>query len=123
VNAERLPYEDSNFDIIIFSTVFTSILESTMKRNVSMEALRVLKSGGIIIYYDFFYDNPRNRDVRGVKKREIYELFPSCNIYLKRITLAPPLARLIAPYSYFACYVFEKLRIFNTHYLGLIRKK
>jgi hypothetical protein len=28
----------------------------------------------------------------------------------------------LAPYSFLICALLEKLRIFNTHYLGLIRK-
>jgi hypothetical protein len=91
-----------------------------MKRNIAKEMLRVLKNHGIILWYDFIYNNPKNPDVRGVKKKEIYELFPSV-IYLNRITLAPPITRLLAPYSYLACYLLEKVKIFNTHYLGIIK--
>jgi len=85
--------------------------------------LRVLKPEGIIIWYDFHINNPKNPDVRGVKKKEIHELFPNCEIYLKRITLAPPLTRLIAPCSPLVCYILEKLRIFNTHYIGVIKRR
>mgnify|MGYP001573073240 CR=1 len=67
-------------------------------------------------------NNPENSDGRGVKKKEIYKLFPNCYISLKRITLAPPITRFIAPYSYLACYLLEKLKIFNTHYIGIIKK-
>jgi hypothetical protein len=38
-----------------------------------------------------------------VKKREIHRLFPRCHIQLRRITLAPPLVRLLAPYTWLAC--------------------
>lgn len=57
-----------------------------------------------------------------VKKQEIYELFPNCKIDMKRITLAPPIIRLIAPYSWLACYLLEKMNVFNTHYVGVIKK-
>ncbi len=93
-----------------------------MKKNIAMEALRVLKPSGLIIYYDFYYNNPKNRNVKKVKKSEIYELFLDCDIELKRITLAPPLVRMIAPYSYLACYILECSRIINTHYLGIISR-
>ena len=59
--------------------------------------LRVLKPGGLILWYDFHVDNPHNRDVQGVRKREIFELFSGCDIRLHRITLAPPIVRLVAP--------------------------
>ena len=85
--------------------------------------LRVLKPYGIILWDDYHVNNPKNLDARGVKKREIHELFPNCNIYLKRITLSSPLTRFIAPYSFLLCYLLEKLKVFNTHYLRVIRKK
>lgn len=122
-NAEKLPYGDKEFDLILTFTVFSSILDNTMKQNIAKEMLRVLKPEGIILWYDYFRDNPKNPDVRGVKKKEIYELFPNCSIYLKRVTLAPPIARLIAPRSFLLCYLLEKIPLLRTHYLGVIRKK
>jgi ubiquinone/menaquinone biosynthesis C-methylase UbiE len=121
-NAEKLPYGADFFDIVICFTVFTSILDKKVKENLAKEMLRVLKKEGLILWYDYFLDNPSNPDVRGVKKEEIYELFPDCSIRLKRITLAPPIARLIAPRSWLACYILESLKLLNTHYLGIIRK-
>jgi hypothetical protein len=84
---------------------------------------RVLSPQGIIIWYDYHMDNPYNSNVRGVKKKEIRELFPDCDIELHRIILAPPLVRILAPCSLLLCYLLEKLSILNTHYLGVIRKK
>lgn len=121
-NAVKLPYENESFDIVIQFTVFTSILNFEMKKAIANEMLRVLKSDGVIIWYDYFMDNPKNLDVKGVKKKEIYEMFFGCSIYLKKITLAPPITRAIAPYSILICCLLEKLRIVNTHYLGMIRK-
>ena len=122
-NAENLPYPNDYFDIVMQFTMFTSIFDDSMKRNIAKEMLRVLKSDGIILWYDFIYNNQKNPDVRGVKKKEIYELFPNCEIRLEQITLAPPLTRMIAPYSYFTCYLLEKLKVFNTHYIGVIIKQ
>lgn len=116
-----LPSE--GFDLVVQSTVFTSILEPTLKRQVASEMLRILKRDGVILWYDFHVDNPRNPDVRGVKKREIHQLFPGCRIELRRITLAPPLLRVLAPYSWLACYLLGQMPWLCTHYLGVIRKR
>jgi ubiquinone/menaquinone biosynthesis C-methylase UbiE len=131
-NAESLPYQDSFFDIILCFTVFTSIFDKTMKQNIAKEMLRVLKpqssalstqhSSGFILWYDYHINNPKNPDVRGVKAEEIHELFPDCQISLKRITLAPPLARTVAPHSSILCQLLEKIPLLCTHYLGIIRK-
>lgn len=103
-------------------TVFTSILDESIKKNIATEMLRVVKTQGIIIWYDYYVNNPKNHDVKKVRKEEIYNLFSNCEIHLKRITLAPSLARAIAPCSMLTCYFLEKLIIFNTHYLGIIKK-
>ena len=93
-----------------------------MKLNIAIEMVRVLKPRGIILWYDFHINNPKNSDVRGIKKMEIGELFVNCDILVKRITLAPPIVRRIAPYSWLASYLLEKLKIFNTHYIAIIYK-
>lgn len=122
-DASSLPYNDGFFNIVIQFTLFTSILDITMKKRIASEMLRVLKPDGIIIWYDFHRDNPRNPDVRGVKKKEIFKLFPDCTIYLKRVTLAPPIARILVPFSVILCELLEKFRFLCTHYLGVIRRK
>jgi len=122
-NAEYLPYEDCFFDMVLCFTVFSSILCKKMKENVAKEMLRVLKAEGFVFWYDYHMDNPKNPDVRGVKKQEIFALFPNCSIQLKRVTLAPPLARLLAPYSWLVCHFLEKIPALCTHYLGVIRNQ
>ena len=84
--------------------------------------LRVVKPHGLILWYDFHMNNPKNPDVRGVKEPEIRQLFANCHIQLRLITLAPPLLRNLAPYSWLACAFLERIKIFNTHYLGTIQK-
>ena len=121
-NAESLHHESGYFDIIISFTLFTSILDQAMKINVAREMLRVLKSGGIVLWYDYHINNPWNPDTRGLAKSEIVQLFSGCDIVLERTTLAPPVARAIAPRSFLACFFLEKIKLFDTHYIGYIRK-
>ncbi len=121
-NAEQLPYEDAFFDIVLQFTVFTSILDPTMRKNVAREMVRVLRPQGIIVWYDYFLNNPRNPDVRGVGRREIRRIFPGCRILLSRLTLAPPLARAVAGRSPSLAYLLQGLPFLCTHYLGVIRR-
>jgi SAM-dependent methyltransferase len=122
-NAEELPYENKLFDIVLLFTVLTSVFDPKMKKNIASEALRVLKPAGIIIYYDYRYNNPWNPDVRGIGKNEIRSLFPDCGLNFSLTTLAPPIIRVIAPYSWLLCYLMEKIPLLRTHYLAIIRKK
>ncbi len=121
-DASHLLWPDSSFDIVLQSTVFTSILDESMRRAVAEEMMRVLKPGGVIIWYDFLCNNPANPNVRGVGKREITSLFHDCQVRLWRITLAPPIARRLVSWAWIAGLLLEKLRFLNTHYFGLIRK-
>lgn len=121
-NASKLEFPDASFDIVFQCVVFTSVLDPALRQQIAAEMLRVLKRDGLLLWYDYHIDNPTNPDVRGVKKQEIFKLFPGCHITLQRITLAPPLARRLVPYSLIACYLLERLKILNTFYLGAIRK-
>jgi len=121
-DSSNLQYPDDYFDIVMQFTVFTSIYDVELKKKIASEMLRVLKVDGIIVWYDFHIDNPKNPDVKRVKKNEIHSLFPNCEIFLKRITLAPPIARKIAPFSITLCQILEKIPFLCTHYLGIIQK-
>jgi ubiquinone/menaquinone biosynthesis C-methylase UbiE len=121
-NAARLEFADGSFDIVLQATAFTSMLDAALKQRVAAEMLRVLSPGGIILWYDFRFDNPRNPDVRGVNKRESEKLFPGCRIALRRTTLLPPLLRVLARYSWLACHALSALPWACTHYFGTIRK-
>ena len=111
-----------SFDIVLQSMVFTSILESAVRRQVAQEMLRLVKPGGLINWYDYRINNPRNPDVRAVTRREIGRLFPCCTIDLRRVTLAAPLARQIAPRAPALAHVCGTSPWLCTHYLGVIRR-
>src|SRR5688572_18880690 len=93
-SAAQLPFASEKFDLVLQSTVFTSILDPDLKQRVATEMLRVVKFDGLMLWYDYHVNNPWNRDVRGVKRSEIVRLFPDCRIDLERTTLVPPLTRL-----------------------------
>ncbi len=122
-SAADLDFETESFDLVLQSTMFTSILDPEMRQRIAEEMQRVVRPGGLILWNDFFLRNPRNRDVRPVGKREIHQLFPGCDIELNRVGLAPPLARALAPRSYLACYLLARIRPICTHYLGAFRKR
>jgi ubiquinone/menaquinone biosynthesis C-methylase UbiE len=120
-NASELPWPDAFFDVVLQATVFTSILDSDFKRAVAAEMIRVVKPDGLILWYDFRFDNPWNPHVRGIGAGEMKRLFPGCSFRLKRVTLLPPLARRIVPVSWIAALILEKIPLLRTHILACIR--
>jgi SAM-dependent methyltransferase len=122
-SAVDLPWSDDAFHLVCQHTVFTSILDTHMKAQVASEMDRVLRPGGAILWYDFMYDNPGNPDVRGIKAAEIRALFPHFDIRLRRITLAPPIARRLPERLLPVVYpLLSAIPILRTHYLGLLHK-
>lgn len=115
-----LPYPNESFDLVLQYTAFTSLLDGKIKAEIAQEMLRVLRPEGAILWYDFWL-NPTNPQTRGIRPREIRELFPGCRFVFRRVTLAPPLARRLVPFSWITAALLEKLVFLNTHYLVVIR--
>jgi SAM-dependent methyltransferase len=122
-NAEQLPFDDARFDLVLQSTVFSSILDRQVRQKVAAEMLRVLSPGGLIVWYDARFDNPRNASFAGVSRREIAALFPRCRLRLTSLTLAPPIARWLAPRCPGAYYALGALPFLRTHWLGFIQPR
>src|SRR5262249_40610260 len=86
------------FDVVMASTLFTSMLDSTHRQRVADVAWRLVKPGGAALLYDFSGNQPWNRRVRKLPLREVRALFPRASRRVQRITLAPPIARHV-PYG------------------------
>ncbi|SRR6266581_3204385 len=121
-NAAALAFPEASVDLVLQFTVFTSVLDPTMRKCIAAEILRVLKPEGFMLWYDFYVNNPSNPDVRGVRKNEIRKLFACSRIRLQRITLAPPIGRIVGRYSPLLYQLLSRTKILCTHYLGLIQK-
>ncbi|HEY7894250.1 MAG TPA: class I SAM-dependent methyltransferase [Gemmatimonadaceae bacterium] len=121
-SAAALPFADGAFDIVLQSTVLTSVLDSIVRQRIAAEMLRVLSPRGLVLWYDFLVDNPRNRDVRGVRRRDLSRLYPGCKIDVRRVTLAPPLARFLAPRMWTVAALLAALPFMCTHYAGTVRR-
>ena len=90
--------EDRSWDVVVASLVFTSILEDSFRRALAEKLLRLTAPGGLVLCYDFWCDNPRNADVRGLPRRDVRQLFRGAGaIEFRSVTLAPPIARRIGP--------------------------
>jgi SAM-dependent methyltransferase len=121
-NAEALPFPDGAFDLVLLFTALSSILNDEMRQNVAAEARRLLRPGGAIVWYDFRFDNPFNRNVRGIGQRGIRRLFPDFLARMRSLTLAPPLARRLGVLTQRLYPILARLPFLRTHYLGLLIK-
>ncbi len=92
-DALALPFDAASFDLVLQYTVFSSLLDDAFQQRLAGAMWRWVKPGGAVLWYDFAFDNPRNADVRGVPVARLRRLFPEAVVDLRRVTLAPPLAR------------------------------
>ena len=121
-NAERLEFPDGEFDLVLALTLFSSIQDQHMARNVSTEIQRVLKPDGAVLWYDFRYDNPSNRNVHAMNKAAVRSLFPGLKGRLAAVTLLPPLARRLGPLTPALYPVLAAAPPLRTHLVGLLSK-
>lgn len=116
-NAIEIPI-NKKFDIIFQSTVFTSILNQKDREKLSAKMLELLNPNGIILWYDFIYNNPKNEHVKKVNVNELKLLFSTAKkIYYNKITLAPPIGRKIGP-----LYKIFNIPVLRSHILAVIKK-
>jgi SAM-dependent methyltransferase len=121
-DAASLPWEDDVFQLVVASTVFTSILNVETRCKVAAEISRVPAPGGALLWYDFAVNNPRNQNVRKVGRSELRRLFPALQGEIRSITLAPPLARCFAPRSIALATLLEAIPWLRTHLIAALVK-
>jgi SAM-dependent methyltransferase len=121
VSATDLPFDDGRFDLVCQCVVFSSLLDRQAARRVAAEMRRVLRTDGLIVWYDLRVDNPRNPQVRGIGRAELAALFPGCALDIESLTLAAPLARLLAPRAWPLAAALARLPALRTHLLAGIR--
>ena len=121
-DALTLDLPAAHFDLVLQSTVFSSLLDADFQSRLAQAMWRWLKPGGCIVWYDFTVNNPRNPDVRGVPLARVRSLFPNGQFKAERLTLAPPIARAVSRIHPCLYPVFNSLPWLRTHVLAWIQK-
>jgi SAM-dependent methyltransferase len=121
-DASSARIEPASQDIAFQSVVYSSILDDAFQQQLANSMWSWLRPGGGVLWYDFACDNPRNPDVRGVPLRRVRELFPAGEVTARRLTLAPPISRLVCRVHPAAYALFNSVPFLRTHLLCWIRK-
>lgn len=110
---------DRKFDVVFQSTVFTSILSENDRITLADKMWGMLNTDGIILWYDFIYNNPKNSNVKKVNVKELKHLFHKANKYkIIKTTLAPPIGRRVGK-----LYHFFNLSFLRSHILAIFLKQ
>lgn len=121
-NAEHLAFAARSFDMIVFFTVFSSILDQTMRQHVAQEADRILAPGGTVVWYDFRYRNPNNPHTQPLTPADVSQLFPGYTMRMEAVTLLPPLARRLGAVTDLLYPALAAIPPLRSHYVGLLFK-
>jgi SAM-dependent methyltransferase len=122
-DALDVAFEPAAFDAVLLFTVFTSLLDGEYRGRLARHVWKTVKPGGGVLWYDFCFDNPRNRDVAGIPVKTIRALFPEGVARCRRITLAPPLARAAVRLHPSLYRLLNSIPLLRTHVLCWIKKE
>jgi ubiquinone/menaquinone biosynthesis C-methylase UbiE len=119
-DAARTEFPDETFDIVSLFTVFSSV-SKTMQQQVAHEVDRVLKVGGVVLWYDMRFRNPANPHVHPVSRASLSRMFPGYEIELLSATLVPQLARHL-PLCDKLFPLLYAVPFLHTHWAGVLQK-
>lgn len=121
-DALQLAPAPASVDIVLQSTVFSSLLDNAFQQQLADTMWASVKPGGGVLWYDFTVNNPRNPDVRGVPLSRVRQLFPQAHAVSRRLTLAPPLARALVRLHPSLYGVANAVPLLRTHTLVWLAK-
>lgn len=122
-NGKALAFQDGTFDYVMLFTVFSSILDREVAGQVATEVVRVLRPGGVVIWYDMRRNNPWNPNVRGLDLGGIRKLFPQLDLRLQSLTVLPPVTRRLGIATARLYPMLARLPLLRSHYLGFFLRK
>ena len=121
-DGDTLPFPDRSVQLVLLSTVLSSILDPRARRRVATEAYRIVSDDGMLLIYDIRLPSPANPNVCRIGKGELRALLPAAHIRSYPITLLPPVARSLCRrwpglYPPLAC-----VRPLRSHYLSVVTR-
>ncbi len=120
-NAQFLPFPAASFDLISLFTVFSSILDPGLRRQIAGEISRLLGEGGYLLWYEMSYS--RSVHTQPVSLAQVVELFPLFQPVYHRQIHSRWISRL-AKRSYTLCSLIDHLPLLRkTHNLCLFTKR
>jgi ubiquinone/menaquinone biosynthesis C-methylase UbiE len=121
-SADALPFPNDAFEVVVASTLFSSVPSPEMEHAIAGEISRVLRPGGWLVWYDLRYGNPWNPAVHGISRGRLEQLFPGWRREVRSITLLPPLARRLGPLTPVAYPLLHAVPPLRSHLIGRLQR-
>lgn len=109
-------------DLVLQAMVFSSLLDDQFQQRLADSMWRWVKPGGAVLWYDFTMNNPHNPDVRGVSVKRLRSFWPEARVEYRRLTLAPPLARIVCCWHPTLYHLLNVMPLLRTHVLAWVGK-
>ncbi len=114
--------EEGGVDLVSAFLVFSSVLDNEHRKKLACDMWNKVRPGGWVLVFDFAWNNPRNRDVLKVRVEELNGYWESENRIIKRLILAPPIARSSTKISYFASELLALVPWLRSHFIYMAQK-
>jgi ubiquinone/menaquinone biosynthesis C-methylase UbiE len=121
-DARELPFEAETMDVVVLNVVLSSVLDRDITARIAAEVDRVLRPGGVVLWYDSRYANPFNGQVRGISRKELSRLFHGYDPRLRTITVVPPLARRLGRATDRLYPALARVAPLRVRYVGVLAK-
>jgi ubiquinone/menaquinone biosynthesis C-methylase UbiE len=121
-DGDTLPFPDRSVQLVVLSTVLSSILDPETRRQVAAEAYRIVSEEGILLIYDIRLPSPANPNVCRIGKGELRALLPAARIRSYPITLLPPVARSLCRRWPGLYRPLARVRPLRSHYLSVVTR-
>jgi ubiquinone/menaquinone biosynthesis C-methylase UbiE len=122
-DGDTLPFPDRSVQLVVLSTVLSSILDPGTRRQVAAEAYRIISDDGILLIYDIRLPSPANPNVCRIGKKELRALLPAAVIEPYSITLLPPVARSLCRVWPGLYRPLASVRPLRSHYLSVVTRR
>lgn len=124
VNADgaHLPFPDETFDVIVLSTMMTSVPDDGTRRSVASEVVRTLKTGGAMLWYDMRMPNPRNKATRAIGRAELEKMFAPLSGEIRSLTVVPFVARRLGRLSVRGYAMLRRIPLMRAHLAACLVK-
>jgi ubiquinone/menaquinone biosynthesis C-methylase UbiE len=122
-NLESISSEE--FDIVFTMGMFIQLTDEDLSQKIASEMIRVCKSGGKILVFDWAYDFWQH-GYSGVSKVRISKIFKvgSSTKYIKNIKgqMTPPIGRTFSKYLPSLYFMAQKIPFFTGYFANILVK-
>lgn len=120
-DAAALPFQDGRFDVATQSVLFSSLPPGETRRRAATELARVLRPGGLLIWYDFV-ERAREGLPRGLELGEVRALFPGWPMTAYKFGLRFRWASVLVNKALWLAHLLAAAGVRRSHYVILLTK-